>query len=226
MAGSTTPELHDSVIEPTTRTLPLQLLDQAAVRWYQRVILLFSIAGDADRGATATQLRVSLHRTLQKYPFMAGTVCHVQTADEDAGITQKGKVELVYEDPVPEEDELEDRGLFSRQVLVKELFPHSYHDLHNAGFPPSCLRSELFDERRHPRDKQPVLRTKANFFEGGVALSVSTHHSALDGRASNCFLNEWAKECNALGEMEMKMMECCEMENRSSGGGLMKHRKD
>lgn len=132
-------------------------------------------------------LSEGLHLTLQKFPFLAGTL---SLANDDSG-----RLALRYPTEVSAEDM---SHLFqSKQIPFHEKsFPYTYEQLRREGMPPSAFHAAVFvpdDFANYPgipefgegfvdfnKSDAPAMRIQACFIPGGLALSMYIHHTVMD----------------------------------------------
>ena len=197
------------------KTFHLSFLDQNAVRVYTQTLCIFPVSTititvhveantteflDQNNAEAAIQaLDDGLRLTLQKFPFLAGTL---SLADDDSG-----RLQLLY--PVDVTDRVATKGLFSAKQILVDDFPHIYEELKQAGMPPSAFKSATFlpdDFANYPgvpangegicnfdRSDAPVMRVQACFIPGGLVLSIYVHHSVLDFHGISTFWESLSK---------------------------------
>ncbi|KAI1390799.1 putative enoyl-CoA hydratase/isomerase family protein [Hypoxylon trugodes] len=136
---------------------------------HSKRILCFSLPPDADKQSLVGYLKTAFHNTIQRIPFLAGSVVPFS---EDEGnrpwlrnIIPEGAARLVFKD-------LSDSLNFDE--LSRSNF--SQHLLNTEQLCPLPGISYVQD------DPVDVCRFQANFITGGLLLTVSIIHIAADGR--------------------------------------------
>ncbi|KAL5120141.1 hypothetical protein ACEQ8H_001967 [Pleosporales sp. CAS-2024a] len=172
---------------PGAQPFHLSFLDQNVVRVYTQTLSIFPFPDQNEAEAAIKALGDGLYLTLQRYPFLAGTL---SLADDESG-----KLELEYPTCITTEDMAK---LFrSKQIPYdKHTFPYTYEQLRRNGMPSSAFHAAIFlpdDFADFPgipefgegqvdftRSDAPVLRVQACFIPGGLVLSMYMHHTAMD----------------------------------------------
>ncbi|KAF1849789.1 trichothecene 3-O-acetyltransferas-like protein [Cucurbitaria berberidis CBS 394.84] len=170
-----------------TKSFHLSFVDQNVVRVYTQTLSVFPFPDHNEAEAAIQALGDGLRLTLQRFPFLAGTL---SLSDRAAGT-----LSLQYPAEVSNE---EMSNIFrSKQIpFHEESFPHTYEQLKRDGMPPSAFKSAMFvpeDFANYPgippsgegkvdfgRSDAPVMRVQAYFIPGGLVLSMYTHHTVLD----------------------------------------------
>ncbi|KAJ4147497.1 hypothetical protein LMH87_002010 [Akanthomyces muscarius] len=142
--------------------------DRTFVPYHTKRILFFQLDVDEDRAKITKQLHAAFHNTVQKLPFLAGSIVPF-TAEEGGrpwlrNLIPKGAAHLVVKD------------------LSADL---SYTKLEAANFSQSlldtdklCPLPQVAYVQEEPVD---VCRFQANFVEGGLLLVASVIHIVCDG---------------------------------------------
>ncbi|KAI9931188.1 hypothetical protein ASPWEDRAFT_22951 [Aspergillus wentii DTO 134E9] len=134
-------------------------------------ILCFSLSSDADRKQLVEYLHIAFHHTVQRLPFLAGSI--VPFPPEEGGrpwlrnISTGGAAHLIIKD-------LSDQISFSD--LVKSNFSESFLQADQI-----CPLPQVAYITPEPVD---VCRFQANFINGGLLLVVSIIHNIADGRGT------------------------------------------
>jgi hypothetical protein len=146
----------------------------------------FKFPDQNEAEAAIRCLEGGLRLTLQRFPFLAGTL---RLAD-----TETGKLALDYPVEITDEDM---RELFrTKQVPFHEHdFPHTYEQLQRAGMPSKTFHAAMFvpddfcdfagipgfgeGQVDFKKSDAPVLRVQACFIPGGLVLSMLVLPSLL-----------------------------------------------
>ncbi|KAF1918816.1 hypothetical protein BDU57DRAFT_440463, partial [Ampelomyces quisqualis] len=173
-----------------TKELYLSIIDQTVFRQYLRHLFIFPFKDISYAVDALHNLRTGLSRTLQQYPFLAGTV---KVADASSGV-----LKATYPEPIRQD--YGDIMLSTSHALAANA-KFDYYTLEKAGFPPAMLPAFAFCPiglRNHaglddPYAKLgasaakgyriPIMCAQATFIPGGLVLSVYAHHSVVDGGA-------------------------------------------
>ncbi|KAF1940952.1 trichothecene 3-O-acetyltransferas-like protein [Clathrospora elynae] len=170
-----------------TKSFHLSCLDQNVVRVYTQTLSIFPFPDHNNAEAAIQALGAGLRLTLQRFPFLAGTLT---LADREAGT-------LALKYPVQVSDDKLNCMFRFKQILFHETtFPHTYEQLKRDGMPPSAFKSVMFvpeDLANYPgvplsgegkvdfdKSDAPAMRLQAFFIPGGLVLSMYMHHSVLD----------------------------------------------
>jgi hypothetical protein len=182
----------------------LSFLDQNVVRVYTQTLSIFPVSfvtwrpahysnksikfPDTNQAEAAIKsLTDGLHLTLQRFPFLAGTL---SLADRESGklalnypseITSAHLAELMRSKVIP---------------LDKHSFPYTYEQLQRGGMPSRAFHAKMFvpdDFVDFPgipefgeglvdftKSDAPAMRLQACFIPGGLVLSMYIHHSVMD----------------------------------------------
>ncbi|KAF1972889.1 hypothetical protein BU23DRAFT_390486, partial [Bimuria novae-zelandiae CBS 107.79] len=158
------------------------------LRMHIRQLLFSEFSDPALAQDAAKALRTGLTRTMQQFPFLAGSL---RLAD-----AKMDRVSLQYPDSISD-------------GVIDQIFTVSYDQVENpdlefakmetAGFLPLPIWGDVFCPkllRSYPGLEDefavrlvsfnkgvpvPVLAAQATFVRGGLVLSVYAHHSAIDG---------------------------------------------
>lgn len=182
-------------------TLHLSVMDQNSSRCYIQTLQIFPFPDASQAEAAVVTLADALVVTLEKLPFLAGTV---GPADDETG-----KLSLRYPTEIPD---VHNTGLFASKKLDPDEFPHTYADLKEAGMPPSTFTGDMFcpyalrGRAGIPRYAEgvmdfkkcvvPVLAVQAFFFRGGLVLSCYVHHNVVDCSGMSNFWKHFADSVN------------------------------
>ncbi|CAI9634526.1 unnamed protein product [Alternaria burnsii] len=193
-----------------TKSFHLSCLDQNVVRVYIQTLCIFPFPDLNDAETAIQALGAGLRLTLNKFPFLAGTLT---LADRKAG-----KLTLNY--PTDITSEQLNRVFRSKQIPYHETdFPHTYEQLKRDGMPPSALRSAMFvpeDLAKYagiPRDGEgkvdfdksdaPAMRTQAFFIPGGLVLSMYMHHSVSDFSGVTLFWQTFSENVSKISKQQL-----------------------
>ncbi|OKL59532.1 hypothetical protein UA08_04990 [Talaromyces atroroseus] len=136
---------------------------------HSRRVLCFRLTPDADKYQIVNWLHIALHHTVQRVPFLAGSIVPFSSEEDNRpwlrNLSPNGSAYLDVKD------------------LSGEL---NYDKLAATNFDPSLLDADKLCSL--PRvayvqdDPVDVCRFRANFIDGGLLLVVSIIHIVADGR--------------------------------------------
>ncbi|CAN8106521.1 unnamed protein product [Discula destructiva] len=169
-------------------SVPCQPIDFRLSHWDRTLppthckrILCFSLPAASNKAWVADCLRVAFHNTVQRVPFLAGSV---------VPLPEKRNGRPWIRDIQPHGS----AKLFIRH-LEKEL---NFADLQEANFAPHLLDTQqlcpLPEDGYFSNDPVDVCRFQANFVNGGLLLVVSVIHIAADGRGVMEIINIFAEQ--------------------------------
>ena len=167
---------------PETTVLHLSPFDQSIGRIYVRKLYCFAFPDSARRGEAVEALHHGISVAVARWPFLTGAVGPAKESP------RRNAVDLVYK--------LDSEGEPVRDILVvKDLsasdLPWTYQQLKDAGMPPTTMKKEkLSAVPEHPKagETRPAFSVQASFFDGGLILCVSSHHTVFDGDSVRQFL--------------------------------------
>ncbi|KAI1851284.1 hypothetical protein JX265_012303 [Neoarthrinium moseri] len=169
----------------------LSFCDQLFPPTHSKRILCFQLNSDVNRQHVVDYLHIAFHNTIQRVPFLAGTV--VTTSQDEGGrpwirkIIPEGAAHLVIKD------------------LSKDL---SFSKLAESNFSQELLNTEqlcpLPEVGYFRASSVDVCRFQANFVEGGLLLVVSIIHYAADGRGVTEIIGDFAEEFRKAQSGETK----------------------
>ncbi|KAF2089778.1 hypothetical protein K490DRAFT_62652 [Saccharata proteae CBS 121410] len=165
-------------------------------RGYVRILFCFPFPEVSKWSAATAQIKKGFRATLQRWPYLAGTIGPVVNSRPSR------KIEIRYR------DEFTDIG--SAAFAVKRYWqdsdmPWQYETLSRTGMPPSdgvlhgTMLSPLPDIA-DPTMFSPVCAVQANFIEGGLILSVYYHHAVMDGTGGRQFYHVLADNIRTSGK--------------------------
>ncbi|CAD0088167.1 unnamed protein product [Aureobasidium mustum] len=172
-ASNVGPELHDSLDHnhPPAHTLELSQLEQSNLRGWFRALLFFKQPAGVDPSKAANLFRDGLVSTVRAIPSVA---CEIVPFDD--GRKPTGKIALKCNGlPTLVVKDLRGSGLVYEE-LQKQNFPQSR--LEPTDF---CTR-EVFPE---PDEQQPVFVPQLNIIDGGLVLTLHSHHSVFNAQGIN-----------------------------------------
>lgn len=180
------------------KTLHLSVVDQIAIRSYSNLLLIFPFPDESQAEAAVQLLTQCFHATVRKFPFLAGTLGPAHRQSKKLSLTYPADMSSSYMAP-----------LFASRKLTSSEFPYTYNELQKAGMPTSVTKGHWFfpDYLRNkpgvPADGEgtvryigawlPVLVAQAFFIHGGLFLSFSVHHTAMDYGGINLFWDHFAR---------------------------------
>lgn len=165
--------------------------------------------------AAIKALSDGLRLTLQRFPFLAGTL---SLANHESG-----RLGLSYPTRISNADMR--KLLRSKQIPYdKQTFPHTYEQLRRDGMPSSAFHAHMFvpdDFADFPgipefgegqvdftRSDAPAMRVQACFIPGGLVLSMYIHHSILDCSGVTTFWTAFSANVSKVsGTRELEVEE-------------------
>lgn len=137
--------------------------------------------------AAIDTLTDGLELTLQRFPFLAGTL---SLADHESG-------KLALEYPTEVTKVHLEKLMRSKQIPYDDQkFPYTYEKLRRDGMPSSAFHAEMFvpddfvdfpgipefgeGQVDFSKSDAPAMRLQACFIPGGLVMSMYIHHSILD----------------------------------------------
>ncbi|KAF2120201.1 putative enoyl-CoA hydratase/isomerase family protein [Lophiotrema nucula] len=135
---------------------------------HSKRILCFSLPKDANKEQIVDHLHIALHHTVQRVPFLAGSVVPFSSEEDDRpwlrNISPEGAAYLDVKD-------LSEKLSF--QGLADSQFDQQLFDADEL-----CSLPQVAYVQREPVD---VCRIQANFIDGGLLLVVQIVHTVIDG---------------------------------------------
>ncbi|KAH7094490.1 trichothecene 3-O-acetyltransferas-like protein [Paraphoma chrysanthemicola] len=170
-----------------TKSFHLSFLDQNVVRVYTQTLSIFPFPDQNEAEAAIKALGEGLRSTLQRFPFLAGTL---SLANHESG-----RLTLRYPTSISDDDM--SKLMRTKQIPYDETtFPYTYEHLRKDGMPSSAFHAHMFvpdDFTDFPgipefgegqvdftKSDAPAMRVQACFIPGGLVLSMYIHHSILD----------------------------------------------
>lgn len=158
-----------------------------------------------DAEAAQEALNGGLLLTLQRFPFLAGTL---SLADRESN-----RLALNY--PINITDGVVKEVFRSKQIPFDEhTFPYTYEQLRREGMPPSALHASYFvpdDFANYAgipefgegmvdfhRSDAPAMRLQACFIPGGLVLSTYIHHTVMDCSGVTTFWTAFSTNVSKL----------------------------
>ena len=173
-------------VRPTTpcspQIIPLTPLDQVAFRLYISFIHCFSLPVRTDQKALYLRLKHGLSETVSELPFLGGCIV--------PEVGKSGRVQIQIDEGYGIRFPYRDYT----DVSPQNSWRRSYEELKAAHFPISALDAgKLSPVDPIPTSPTPpVMVVQANFINGGLLLTTSIHHSALDATGFATVLKIWA----------------------------------
>lgn len=148
--------------------LKLSHLDRTLPQTHSKRILCFALPTDVDKERIIDQLHIALHYTVQRVPFLAGSVVPFSEEEGDRpwlrNISPQGAAHL----------DIKDHGDSIRfSDLAAANFDQELFDVDQL-----CSLPQVAYVQQDPVD---VCRIQANFIEGGLLLVVQILHVVIDG---------------------------------------------
>jgi|TARA_R110002003_G_scaffold52_11_gene4421 hypothetical protein len=165
--------------------------------------------------AAIKALAQGLRLTLQRFPFLAGTLSLANR--------ESGRLTLRYPASVSDDDM--SKLMRSKQIPYDEkTFPYTYEQLRRDGMPSSAFHAHMFvpdDFADFPgipafgegqvdftKSDAPAMRVQACFIPGGLVLSMYIHHSILDCSGVTTFWTAFSVNVSkAAGTRELEIKE-------------------
>lgn len=159
--------------------------DQIMDKVYVNFVLCFALPKSASSQETYGELKGGLALTLSEIPFIGGVVA--------PGDGKSGRYQIKI-----------DQGygvrFGFRDFATTATFGYSYEELRRARFPGSVMDAKKLSPFGWlPTSTTPaVMGAQANFFTGGVLLTISVIHLACDAHGIAEIIKAWAKNSNSL----------------------------
>lgn len=196
---STNHDFKMVLVKPTIpaapRTISLSPMDQGSLRVYVMQVLCFPLSPSSvpEHKKIYSALRIGLAHTLTEIPIIGGCI-----VPEDG---DRGRVRIDIADGYGQQ-------LVYRDFTGDSPLGYSYAELQEANFPPSTLDSDkLAALSKFPDGSKPapVMASQANFFSGGLMLTVCCHHSAIDASSIATILKRWARNTKANANAKIRL---------------------
>lgn len=148
--------------------LKLSYFDRTLPPTHSKRILCFSLPKDADKQQIIDQLHIALHYTVQRVPFLAGSI--VPFSEEEGNrpwlrnVSPKGSAYLDIKDL---------SNSMSFESLAAANFDQELFDADQL-----CSLPQVAYIQAEPVE---VCRIQANFIDGGLLLVIQINHVAIDG---------------------------------------------
>lgn len=162
------------------QTIRLTPVDQLMVGSYINLILCFPLSTSTNIQETYAKMKSGLTPTLSEIPFVGGVV-----VPEEGG---RGRHQINI-------DQGYGMRFVFRNFATTSTFKCSYEELQRAKFPNSAMDAEKLSPFGYiPTSATPaVMAAQANFFTGGMLLTVSILHTASDVLGLAEILKCWVK---------------------------------
>ncbi|KAE9367422.1 putative enoyl-CoA hydratase/isomerase family protein [Stipitochalara longipes BDJ] len=162
---------------PTTRSiavpappfdLKLSYFDRTLPPTHSKRILCFSLPQGTDKERIIDQLHVALHYTVQRVPFLAGSIVPFSEEEGDRpwlrNVSSQGSAYLDIKDLT---------NSMSFEALAAANFDQELFDADQLCSLPQVAYIQ--------KDPVEVCRIQANFIDGGLLLVIQINHVAIDG---------------------------------------------
>lgn len=162
------------------QTVRLTPVDQLMVGSYINLILCFPLSTSTNIQETYAKMKSGLTPTLSEIPFVGGVV-----VPEEGG---RGRHQINI-------DQGYGMRFVFRNFATTSTFKCSYEELQRAKFPNSAMDAEKLSPFGYiPTSATPAVKAaQANFFTGGMLLTVSILHTASDVLGLAEILKCWVK---------------------------------
>ena len=161
--------------------LKLSYWDQTFPPTHSKRILCFALPANVNKEQIVDQAHIALHHTVQRVPFLAGSV--VPNSDEEGdrpwlrNISQHGHAYLDVKD-------------LSDQISYADLAQANFtQDLFDAD--QLCSLPKVIYIQQEPVD---ICRFRVNFIQGGVVLVIQILHTVVDGTGVTECINIFADQ--------------------------------
>lgn len=170
--------------------LKLSYWDRTYPPTHSKRILCFALAENANKEQIVDQLHVALHYTVQRMPFLAGSVVPNSKEEGDRpwlrNISPDGHAYL---------DVIDLSNQISYNDLAKSNFDQKLFDADQL-----CSLPQVIYIQQEPVD---VCRFSINFIDGGVILVVQILHTVIDGHGVTECLNIFAENFRKAQEGQL-----------------------
>ncbi|KAK7987653.1 hypothetical protein PG989_007968 [Apiospora arundinis] len=177
-------------------------MDQAVSREYTRRMFIFDFPDRTKRAEATTALRRGLKTAFKRYPHMTG---RVGPFDDD--LLDQDLIMLRYGDTEATREITSD--MFQASYRKKSSEWYGYKELCRMNMPVSHWKPKDFciaPQDWETEDWVPAVTLKATFLGTGcLVLCFAFHHSLVDGRSIDMFINTFAKgvrDPNAINEVD------------------------
>jgi hypothetical protein len=148
--------------------LKLSYFDRTLPPTHSKRILCFSLPQGADKERIIDQLHVALHYTVQRVPFVAGSIVPFSEEEGDRpwlrNVSSQGSAYLDIKDLT---------NSMSFEALAAANFDQDLFDADQL-----CSLPQVAYIQKEPVE---VCRIQANFIDGGLLLVIQINHVAIDG---------------------------------------------
>ncbi|KAI1389675.1 trichothecene 3-O-acetyltransferase [Hypoxylon trugodes] len=172
----------------------------ATVHSYTGITLCFPLLDGSQHPAVVSTLTAGLERLSASFPWVAGQVTNEGSGEDNSGIYKITPFENIP------------------RLVVKDLRQDgsmpTMGALRDANFPMSMLDELVISPRAtislRPPENDPVLLIQANFITGGLLLTFSANHNAMDMAGQAQVLHLLSKACRnePFTQEELKIGNC------------------
>jgi hypothetical protein len=188
--------MQDS-LKMDSATFALSPFDHIMPRRYTFMLLFFPMAETQNATNIESTLRSGLSSMMEAMPILRGTLKPLSPP------SQSGRLAITAP-----------WNSITDIFQVKDLSHHgiSYGELRRRHFPMDAFKfGEVLSIAAERPDtfglENPVILAQLNFVTGGFILGVCTHHSVLDGKASESLVQIWAAHCRDEGGESARQLE-------------------
>lgn len=162
------PSIRSIAVPAPPFALRLSYLDRILPPTHSKRILCFSLSQGADKERIIDQLHVALHYTVQRVPFLAGSIVPFSEEEGDRpwlrNVSPQGAAYLDVKDLTE---------FISFEALANANFDQELFDADQLCSLPQVAYIQ--------KDPVEVCRIQVNFIDGGLLLVLQINHVAVDG---------------------------------------------
>lgn len=162
-----------------------------SVSTYTLLTLIFPIKEEPAEKYVISTLQRAANEIVQAYPWLAGQVVVKKAVDDS---TSSGLFKIVKYERHDGENK------FVHMKDCKKLCP-TFDDIVAAKAPTSMLDGTIISPAYgfanfYPSNvEMPVTFVQANFIQGGLLLTIATHHNVMDANGNEQFIQQFASLC-------------------------------
>lgn len=166
-------------------------LDVIVPPLFNALILGFPCS-QGEKEKTLSILQNSLSQTVAERPYLAAEMVS-EDSDNPPEDMRPGDLWLK-----------ECTGIPDIRIVVNDMtgadheWQRSYHELRDAGMPPSALDAKLLAPLSGYKTSSKVMAVQANLIKGGCLLSVYFLHTFVDAWGACLILGAWSHNCRSI----------------------------
>lgn len=168
------------------QVIDLSIIDQVVVRCWSSYVLCFSNSDDHSNSQTFEYLKEGLQRTIEQFPFIAGSLVPKKDAKE-------GSLEIVLSPG---------SGVAFYHRDISRSSKLTFREMERNHFPPTMIESSELQigpsvQEIESAPHNPVFLAQATFISGGVILFMAHSHQIADVTGTNSIMRTWAQNVTA-----------------------------